>query len=84
MSSGAQIEMDWAGHDGATGGIAAPPSSGGNGAGAGAEKYLTDEEILGIEPVGQLTSTRGDVIPSGARNPSGGFAGAGDKQQRDS
>jgi hypothetical protein len=84
MSSGAQTEMDWAGIDAAPGGVAANPASGANGAGAGAEKYLTDEEILGIEPVGQLTSTRGDVIPSGARNPSGGFAGAGDKQQRDS
>ena len=73
MSSGAQIEMDWAGIDVASGAVATPPVGGANGAGAGAEKYLTDEEILGIEPVGESTTTRRDVIPSGARNPSDGF-----------
>src|SRR5258706_6400286 len=83
MSSGAQIDMDWAGIDGAAGGAAAPPASGASGAGATAEKYLTDEEILGIEPVGESTTTRRDVIPSGARNPSGNFGG-GETQQRDS
>src|SRR5712672_2894995 len=83
MSSGAQIDMDWAGIDGAAGGAAAPPASGASGAGATAEKYLTDEEILGIDPVGGSTSTRRDVIPSGARNPSGNFGG-GETQQRDS
>jgi len=83
MSSGAQIDMDWAGIYGAAGGAAAPPASGASGAGATAEKYLTDEEILGIEPVGESTTTRRDVIPSGARNPSGNF-GSGETQQRDS
>ena len=83
MSSGAQIDMDWAGIDGAAGGAAAPPASGASGAGATAEKYLTDEEILGIDPVGESTSARRDVIPSGARNPSGNF-GSGETQQRDS
>src|SRR5258706_4639360 len=83
MSSGAQIDMDWAGIYGAAGGAAAPPASGASGAGATAEKYLTDEEILGIDPVGESTSTRRDVIPSGARNPSGNFGG-GETQQRDS
>ena len=83
MSSGAQIEMDWAGIDVASGAVATPPVGGANGAGAGAEKYLTDEEILGIEPVGESTSTRRDVIPSAARNPSGNF-GSGETQQRDS
>jgi hypothetical protein len=83
MSSGAQIDMDWAGLDAASGGSVAPPANGANGAGAGAEKYLTDEEILGIEPVGESTSARRDVIPSGARNPSGNF-GSGETQQRDS
>src|SRR5258708_4334042 len=84
MSSGAQIDMDWAGIDGAAGGAAAPPASGASGAGATAEKYLTDEEILGIDPLGESTSTRRDVIPSAARNPSDGFTGAGETQQRDS
>src|SRR5258706_10637887 len=83
MSSGAQIEMDWAGIDVASGAVATPPVGGANGAGAGAEKYLTDEEILGIDPVGESTSTRRDVIPSGARNPSGNF-GSGETHKRDS
>jgi hypothetical protein len=50
MSSGTQIDMDWAGIDSAAGGSAAPPASAANGTGAAAEKYLTDEEILGIDP----------------------------------
>jgi hypothetical protein len=50
MSSGAQIEMDWAGIDAAPGAVAAPPVGGASGAGAAPEKYLTDEEILGIDP----------------------------------
>src|SRR5712671_1110336 len=83
MSSGAQIDMDWAGIDGAAGGAAAPPASGASGAGATAEKYLTDEEILGIDLVGESTSTRRNVIPSAAKNPPGNF-GSGETQQRDS
>src|SRR5258706_7283891 len=75
--------MDWAGIDGAGGGAAAPPASGASGAGATAEKYLTDEEILGIDLVGESTSTRRNVIPSAAKNPSGNF-GSGETQQRDS
>src|SRR5258708_32685057 len=83
MSSGAQVEMNWAGLDAAPGAAATPAASGANGAGTAAEKYLTDEEILGIDPVGESTSARRDVIPSGARNPSGNFAG-GETRQRDS
>jgi len=83
MSSGTQIDMDWAGIDGAAGETSAPPVGGGNGAGTGTEKFLTDEEILEIESVGESRTTSRDVIPSGARNPSGNFAG-GESQQRDS
>jgi len=50
MSSGAQAELDWTGIDAAQGGAAAPPASGANGAGTGTGAYLTDEEILGIDP----------------------------------
>jgi hypothetical protein len=49
MSSGTQVDLDWAGTDvtqGAAG--AAPPSAANSGAAGGA--YLTDEEILGLEP----------------------------------
>jgi hypothetical protein len=83
MSTGAQIEMDWAGLDAASGGSAAPPANGANGAGAAGEKYLTDEEILGIDPPspkdgygGQAREragnaskeSTGDVAPVGARH----------------
>jgi hypothetical protein len=50
MSSGTQIDLDWTGIDAAPGGAATPPASGANGTGAGAGAYLTDEEILGIDP----------------------------------
>ncbi len=61
MSSGTQVDLDWAGADGAQGGAAASPASATNpGTKAGAA-YLTDEEILGIDP------------PS----PNGGFGGLG-------
>lgn len=49
MSSGTQVDMDWAGTDVAQGGAAAPPSSAPNTDAAG-RAYLTDEEILGIDP----------------------------------
>jgi len=60
MSSGAQVDLDWAGADAAQGGAAAPAASALN-TGAAGTAYLTDEEILGIEP------------PS----PKGGFGGGG-------
>jgi hypothetical protein len=60
MSSGAQVDLDWAGSDVAQGGAAAPPASAAN-TGAAGGAYLTDEEILGIDP------------PS----PNGGFGGLG-------
>ena len=50
MSSGTQIELDWTGIDAAQGGASAPPPSGADGARSGAGTYLTDEEILGIDP----------------------------------
>ena len=48
MSSGTQVDMDWAGTDTGQGGAGAPPTSAPNSGAAGAA-YLTDEEILGIE-----------------------------------
>jgi hypothetical protein len=50
MSSGTQIDRDWTGADAAQSSSATAPPSGANGAGAGAGAYLTDEEILGIDP----------------------------------
>jgi hypothetical protein len=54
MSSGTQIDLDWTGIDptlpnGGYAGQASAPANASNGAGG----YLTDEEILGIDPVGQ-------------------------------
>lgn len=48
MSSGAQVDLDWAGTDAAQGG--AVPPAGATSAGAAGTAYLTDEEILGIDP----------------------------------
>jgi hypothetical protein len=62
MSSGTQIDPSST-NDGFGGQVA--PLAGASGAGT----YLTDEEILGMEPVGAAASNR-DVIPSEARNPS--------------
>jgi hypothetical protein len=50
MSSGTQIDRDWTGANAAQSSSATAPPSGANGAGAGAGAYLTDEEILGIDP----------------------------------
>ena len=83
MSSGTQPEMDWAVIDVASGAEGAPASNGANGVGTAGREFLTDEEILGIDPVGESAATPRDVIPSVARNPSGNFAG-GVTQERDS
>ena len=50
MSSGMQPDLDWAGTDAGAGGAAAPPASLPN-VGSAGRAYLTDEEILGIEPI---------------------------------
>jgi hypothetical protein len=50
MSSGTQVELDWAGMDSASGAAAPPPTHGPNGVESGPGAYLTDEEILGIDP----------------------------------
>src|SRR6266853_6298990 len=47
MSSGTQAELNWTGIDAAPGGAATSPASG---AGSATGAYLTDEEILGIDP----------------------------------
>src|SRR5665213_3468503 len=73
MSTEAQIDLDWAGTNGAesgTGGAGSP--SGANGAatasGAAGAAYLTDEEILGMEPVDTAATSRNSVILSEAKN----------------
>src|ERR1700704_5905299 len=60
MSSGTQVELDWAGVDAAPGGDSTPPA---NGAGSGTGAYLTDEEILGLEPVGVASKEHDRVAP---------------------
>ena len=66
MSTGTQIDLDWAGVDAPPGAAQAPsrpsPST------AVEAKYLTDEEILGIEGAGSDVDRASFVIPSEARN----------------
>jgi len=63
MSSGAQVELDWTEVDAAPGGAATVPANGTNGAGSGTGAYLTDEEILGLEPVGVASKEHNRVAP---------------------
>jgi len=68
MSSGTQIDLDVLGTDAGQGGAATPPASGANGAGAGSGVYPTDEEILGIEPVGAPRQQRDSSGNNSPRN----------------
>src|SRR5882762_642911 len=63
MSSGAQVELDWTEVDAAPGGAATVPANGTNGAGSVTGSYLTDEEILGLEPVGVASKEHNRVAP---------------------
>src|SRR5882724_8555062 len=60
MSSGAQVELDWTEVDAAPGGASTPLA---NGAGSGTGAYLTDEEILGLEPVGVGSKEHNRIAP---------------------
>src|SRR6266478_3364048 len=60
MSSGTQVELDWTEVDAAPGGASTPLA---NGAGSGTGAYLTDEEILGLEPVGAASKAQDRVAP---------------------
>jgi hypothetical protein len=60
MSSGTQVDLDWTGADAGQGGAGASPTSAPNTGAA----YLTDEEILGIEPNSGTAPTRQPVILS--------------------
>ena len=74
MSSETHVEMDWAGTD-------AP-----NAATAGV-MYLTDEEILGLDPPGPAAPSQTHVIlspPQRAKNPSDDLVDGAENQQRDS
>src|SRR4051812_30922518 len=72
MSSGTQVDLDWAGVDPTSpqsGHVGRGPASTNvpNAAGAGDGAYLTDEEILGMAPVGQtLLSVPEDAAREGA------------------
>jgi hypothetical protein len=63
MSSGTPVELDWAGVDAGPGGVSTPLANGTNGAGSGTGEYLTDEEILGLEPVGIASKEHNRVAP---------------------
>jgi hypothetical protein len=63
MSSGAQVELDWTEVDAAPGGASSPLANGTNGAGSGTGAYLTDEEILGLEPVGVTSKEHNRIAP---------------------
>jgi len=83
MSSGTQVDLDWAGTDVTQGGNGVPPASVAQTDAAGAA-YLTDEEILGIEPIGSVASTHSTVILSEAKNLSSIDRAGGDATNRDS
>src|SRR6266478_6532530 len=63
MSSGTQVELDWTEVDAAPGGASTPLVNGTNGAGSATGAYLTDEEILGLEPVGVASKEHNRVAP---------------------
>ncbi len=84
MSSATQVDMNWTGLDGGQGGAAPPPASVPDATGFSAGKYLSDEEILGIESPAPLAPIRPDVIPSEARNRSSSDGEAADQTRRDS
>src|ERR1700737_2566396 len=77
-SSGTQIEMDWTSLESAPGRGAAPPVSAPNGAGDATGAFLTDEEILGREPVGQTLLS----VPERASEAAGAGATPADAGQR--
>jgi hypothetical protein len=90
MSSGTQVDLDWAGPDAVQDGVGIPPAAE---HGRPAAKYLTDEEILGLESVESGGPQDNSVIPSGrtedsrrgeARDPSSIDDGKGEPNQRDS
>jgi hypothetical protein len=80
MSSGTRVEVDWAGADAAQADTPVPLSGAASGARAA---QLTDEQILGLEPVSSGGSTYPSVLPSAARNPSSINNGSGEQPQRD-
>ena len=49
MSSGTQVDLDWYGTEMGQGGSSVPPAGVPN-IGAAGGAYLTDEEILGLDP----------------------------------
>jgi len=83
MSSGTQVDLDWAGADVRQGGAGATPAGAPN-AGGASGAYLTDEEILGIEPVGSVAPTHSAVILSEAKNLSSIDRTGEDATKRDS
>ena len=83
MSSGTQVDMDWAGTDASQGGATNPATSApiggaGGGAGAAGSEYLSDEEILGIQPGGAFANEN-SARPEARQNAdaTGGRVGAG-------
>ena len=83
MSSGTQVDLDWAGTDGGQSGAGAPPA-GAPAIGASGGEYLTDEEILGIEPIGVSSTRSGNRSRNEATNLSSIDEAGNPGAQRDS
>ncbi|HXP78651.1 MAG TPA: hypothetical protein VN976_02005 [Verrucomicrobiae bacterium] len=83
MSSGVQVDLDWAGTQASQSGAPVSPAGAANTGAAGAA-YLTDEEILDMEPIGSSVARPNSVIPSEARNLSSIEDGSNESSQRDS
>src|SRR5579872_433524 len=69
MSSGTQVDLDWAGTDMGNG-AATGASGGAMQAGAAGSGYLSDEDFLGMVPFGSAAPSQHAVILSHAKNPS--------------
>jgi len=82
MSSGAQVDLDWAGTDvveGGSGGAATAAP----GTGTADARYLSDEEILGITPAGGNEAGRDSSGTGGPRNDKSLGDGRGDSDRAD-
>jgi hypothetical protein len=88
MNSGTQVDLVWAGMDSAPGGagVSLAPKNEGRVpvSDATGTAYLTDEEILGLEPLGSSRSKDSAVVLSEAKNPSDVFSDGAENRQRDS
>lgn len=86
MSSGSEVDLDWAGVEavppgGATGVAGTDRSVGAGRLSADSTALMSDEEILGIETVGATTGRLRDAIPNETKN-STSLDGFGERGER--